>query len=452
MATIGDLFKKQKKDLYGLSGNVFIESRGLINAPRGAALLASSPDALADLIGNQIGGALGGNPNRVSDTIFKDNQKFRKPITLKAVTQALLRDSVEGKDKKYYIKQTPAPGSIIAKIKSGGSSPLGAATALAASAINKFGSKKAIDGLKDKLKSKKEDSKSYGPKYTVEGLGSSKLRNEDYTFSIYEPVYDKDINPNTGTTRPMEKAQTGIKKRDLDKTYDKANDSINSTIIVYDDKLEGWKTDNNKAGIVIVTIKPYGKDYNILLPGTISGLSEDFTSDINSFKYVGSPFNTYRYSGIERNIKFDLKLYYTNETEKKVMITKINSLKELMFPYDELSTMTYADNKVSQIAFSPNLIYLSIDGYYNEVFGIMDTLSISIEDNTSWALNDFEEKSEDKPYPTVVNISFGMKVIETPTIIKKGNIARFGYDFDGNKISTASTVDKGVQALRNLRF
>jgi hypothetical protein len=134
------------------------------------------------------------------------------------------------------------------------------------------------------------------------------------------------------------------------------------------------------------------------------------------------------------------------------MITKINSLKELMFPYDELSTMTYADNKVSQIAFSPNLIYLSIDGYYNEVFGIMDTLSISIEDNTSWALNDFEEKSEDKPYPTVVNISFGMKVIETPTIIKKGNIARFGYDFDGNKISTASTVDKGVQALRNLRF
>jgi hypothetical protein len=255
----------------------------------------------------------------------------------------------------------------------------------------------------------------------------------------------------------MEKAQTGIKKRDLDKTYDKANDSINSTIIVYKDKLDKWKTDNNKAGIVIVTIKPYGKDYNILLPGTISGLSEDFTSDINSFKYVGSPFNTYRYSGIERNIKFDLKLYYTNKDEKIVMITKINSLKELMFPYNELSTMTYADNKVSQIAFSPNLINLSIDSYYKNVFGIMDTLSISIDDTTSWALNDFEKNSKDKPYPTVVNISFGMKVIETPTIETGGNITRFRYDFDGNGIKTASTFnledkDKELSTNSNIYF
>ena len=53
MATLLDLFKSQKKDLYGKSENIRIESRGLINPPRGAALLASSPNALADLIGNQ---------------------------------------------------------------------------------------------------------------------------------------------------------------------------------------------------------------------------------------------------------------------------------------------------------------------------------------------------------------------------------------------------------------
>lgn len=444
MATIGDLFKNQQKDLYGLSGNVLIESRGLINAPRGAALLTSSPDGLADLIGNQIGGALGGNPNRVSDTIFRKPTGFRtKPVTLPAVTQALLRDSVEAKE-KYYIKQTPAPGSVFAKIKSGGSSPLGAAAALAAGAINTFGSKKGINRLKEKLKFKKADSdKSYGPQWTADDLGGSKLRSEDFTFSQYEPVYGKpdDGKRYTGKKRPEELAQTGIKKRDVTKTYDTANDAINSTIVVYDDKLDNWKKDNNKAGIVTVTIKPYGKDYNILLPGSISGISEDFANEVNSFKYVGSPFNTYRYSGIERNIKFELKLYYTNETEKIAMITKINSLKELVFPYDELSTMTYADNKVSQIAFSPNLIYLSIDGYYKNVFGIMDTLSISVDDNTTWALNDFEEDSKDKPYPTVVNISFGMKVIETPTIETQGKVTRFRYNFDGNGIKTASSLD-----------
>lgn len=438
MATIRDLFKSQKKDLYGLSGTILIESRGIINAPRGAALLTSSPDGLADLIGNQIGGAFGGNPNRVSDTIFrKPKGILTKPVTLPAVTQALLRDSVE-KGEKYYIKQSPAPGSVFGKIKSGGSSPLGAAAALAAGALNTFGSKKGINRLKEKLKFKKPDSgKSYGPQWTAADLDSSKLRNEDYIFSKYEPVYGVDSNPNTGKTRPEELAQTGITERDITKTYDTANDSINSTVIIYDDKLEDWKKDNNKAGIVSVIIKPYGKDYNILLPGSISGLSEDFSNEIQNFKYVGSPFNTYRFTGVERTIKFELKLYYTNETEKVTMITKINSLKELMFPYDMISEMTYADSKTSQIAFSPNLIYLSIDGYYKNMFGIMDTLSVSIDDNTTWALNDFEEDSKDKPYPTVVNISFGMKVIENPVIKDK----RFNYNFDGNGIKTASTID-----------
>ena len=82
MATIKDLFNKQNKDLYGLSGKAIIESRGLINPPRGAALLTSSPNALADLIGNQIGGALKGSANRPSDTIFKNNTPFSKPISL----------------------------------------------------------------------------------------------------------------------------------------------------------------------------------------------------------------------------------------------------------------------------------------------------------------------------------------------------------------------------------
>ncbi len=259
----------------------------------------------------------------------------------------------------------------------------------------------------------------------------------DKILKEYEPVYGTDSAPNTGKTRPEELAQTGITERDITKTYDTANDSINSTVIVYDSKLEDWKKDNNKAGIVSVVIKPYGKDYNILLPGSISGLSEDFSNEVQNFKYVGSPFNTYRFTGVERSIKFELKLYYTNETEKVTMITKINSLKELMFPYDMISEMTYADSKTSQIAFSPNLIYLTIDGYYKNMFGIMDTLSVSIDDNTTWALNDFEEDSNDKPYPTVINVSFGMKVIENPIIKDK----RFNYNFDGNGIKTASTID-----------
>ena len=57
MPTINDLFKSQVKEIYGKSEKLRIDTRGIINAPRAAALLGSSPDALSSLIGNQIGGA-----------------------------------------------------------------------------------------------------------------------------------------------------------------------------------------------------------------------------------------------------------------------------------------------------------------------------------------------------------------------------------------------------------
>lgn len=455
MATILDLFKSQKKDLYGLSGTAIIESRGIINPPRLAALVTSSPDALADLIGNQIGGALGGNPNRVSDTIFrKPKGVTTKPVTLPAVTQALLRDSVDAGSEDYFIKPTPAPGSIFANIKQGGSNPLGAAAALAAGALNTFGSKRGINRLKEKLKFKTPPNPdaSYGAKWTYDEVGGNVLRKQKYSFSDYKPVYgeaDKagtsGRNLNKKRARPGELVQTGIEERGAEKfnTFDNTVSAVSSEIVVYDDKLNDWKTNNNSIGVVNVIIKPYGKTYNIILPGTISGLSEDFTNEVNNVKYVGSPFNVYRYTGVERNIKFELKLYYSTKNEKTIMMTKINSLKELMFPYDEMSQITYGEGtgQTSQIAYSPNLISLSIDGYYNKIFGIMTTLSVSVEDNVAWAFDDYSEGSKDKAYPTVVNISFGMKVIETPTIDTTGGKTRFRYNFDGNETKTASQID-----------
>lgn len=455
MATILDLFKNQKKDLYGVSGTAFIESRGLINPPRLTALATSSPDALADLIGNQVGGALKGNPNRVSDTIFrKPKGVLTKPVTLPAVTQAQLRDVVDANSADYFIKPTPAPGSLFAKVKQGGSNPLGVAASTAAAALNTFGSKKGLNRLKEQLKFKRPDSDlSYGAKWTADELGGTKLRQGTYKFSDYEPVYRTNTTPNA---RPGELEQSGIKERgpNKGKTFDNTVSSISSEVVVYDDKLNDWKTTNNSIGVVNVIVKPYGKDYNIILPGTISGLSEDFTNEVNNFKYVGSPFNVYRYTGVERTIKFELKLYYATKNEKTVMMTKLNSLKELMFPYDEMSTITYGNPNsptVSQIAYSPNLIYLTVDGFYNKVFGIMDTLSVSVEDNVAWAMDDYTDNSKDKPYPTVVNVSFGMKVIETPTIDTTAGKTRFRYDFDGNTIKTISQLDveKGGNTFDN---
>jgi hypothetical protein len=82
MATLQDLFKKQKSDLYS-TDKIRIDSLGLINPPRQAALLLASPNAIGDLIGSAGGALLGGNANRPSDTIFKNNNLLKPSVNIK---------------------------------------------------------------------------------------------------------------------------------------------------------------------------------------------------------------------------------------------------------------------------------------------------------------------------------------------------------------------------------
>ena len=154
MPTILDLFKDQKKDLYGKSDAIRIDTKGLINPPRGAALLASSPSKLGDLIGNQIAGAVGGSANRPSDTIFKNNSFLAKPISL-FKTPGNLRTAVDAGE-NYFVKQSPAGASILGKIKEGASNPLGTIAEIGIDLLK---------GLKDKNPTKGSP---YGQKYQMD--------------------------------------------------------------------------------------------------------------------------------------------------------------------------------------------------------------------------------------------------------------------------------------------
>jgi hypothetical protein len=411
MATIRDLFKEQNKDLYGLSGKAIIESRGLINPPRGAALLASSPNTLADLIGNQVGGALKGSANRPSDTIFKSDGKFQKPITL-GKTQVGVRDAIE-KDTAYFVKQNPAPASIVADIAQGGSSIVGMAGAAAASAINKFGSKNALNELSKSLK-KKQNAERYGTKYQNVQLGKKPLT-EDKLFSTHYKKSD-------GT---LEKRTSGI-------DFNTINSEI-LTILTKDDTISNTQVDtffknNKKSQLPYVLIQKYGKQNdNILLPGTISGISEEATPEWLTFKYVGSPFNNYRYLGVEKTIQFELKMYYLDEKTKTSMKKSLDKLRGLVYPDEDISVVKYSENGYSPMNFNGNLIYLTINGLYDNLFGFIETLSISIEDTAPWSTtsDDYINGSEVKPYPTVINVSIGMKVINNPKV--EGNKYIFNH-------------------------
>jgi hypothetical protein len=127
------------------------------------------------------------------------------------------------------------------------------------------------------------------------------------------------------------------------------------------------------------------------------------------------------------------------------MLRNLNSLKELAFPYNQPSSIRYSDETVA-LGFAPNLIELSINGLYNNMFGFITTLEFSIDDETSWAATEwFGNETENKLYPTVINVSFGMTIIENHQLVKGKVTNTIRYNFDGLGISTTEYIEKEEQ-------
>jgi hypothetical protein len=432
MATLLDLFKSQKKELYGKSENIRIESRGLINPPRAAALLTSSPDALGDLIGNQIGGALGGSANRPTDTIFRGNSFLSKPISL-FKSQSGLRNAVDA-DTAYYIKKSPAPASLIASFKQGGSSIGGMAANLAIKAITKGGLKKLAKDLKDY-----STDEQFGPKFgPKDATGKPTVLIEDKKFSTHY------------------KDKSGkLQKRDM---VGKGTDwNIGQTKL-----LEAISITNTEiakaeyANHVIVTFEtiPAAGKTSLKVPfiGSITGIGEDVTPTWNSFKYLGSPFNIYRYSGVERSLRFNLKLYYTTLKERDAMIVKMNYLKSLAFPDTDVKAIAF-NGINSAYAMAPNLVRITIGSLYKEIPGYIETLSFEIDDNTTWGNFDpFGEDATQFIYPSVVDVSIGLKIIEDHKIESgTGDTKTYKYDFNGQLQSKdRENLKEIMEALESL--
>ena len=429
MPTISDLFKNQKKELYGKSDAIRIDSRGLINPPRGAALLLSSPNSLGDLIGNQIAGAVGGSANRPSDTIFKNNSFLAKPISL-FKTPGNLRNAVDAGE-NYFVKQSPAGASILGKIKEGASNPLGTIAEIGIDLLK---------GLKDKNPTKGSP---YGQKYQTTINGQTLA--ETKTFSGFHETYS--LKEENG---PKSWVVTGIEKRPAGfKSWDTSNEEYNRTI-----SSDKSIYNNIPLNQLLITFKKLGNNETIPFVGTISGISEDVTPEWTNFKYLGSPFKTYRYQGVERTLTFNLQLYYTGIGEKTGMIKKINYLKSLAFPYEHIAQFTYHDNggnpvgPSSQYAFSPNLFYLSIGDMYKNMFGFIETLSFTVDDNITWPTIEAHEVSADfssyghtTMYPSVVTVSISMKIIENHKTEQENGITKYRYNFDGLDMNIPETEE-----------
>jgi hypothetical protein len=166
-------------------------------------------------------------------------------------------------------------------------------------------------------------------------------------------------------------------KRGMYQTYDTIN---SETIFDGDTKTLGDGTTLDDKDFVPLKFTSVHRNKTVQFRATITGLSETLSPSWDSGKFIGSPFSYYTYSGIERSVSFNFKVYSLNANEHKIAWDKINFLNSLVYPQG------YYDSS----AVVPPFIKFTLGDMYSKKFAFIESLSHTFDDNTPWNITDKE--------------------------------------------------------------
>ena len=173
----------------------------------------------------------------------------------------------------------------------------------------------------------------------------------------------------------------------------------------------GSESEDDYAPLIF---KAVGGD-SIQFRATIDGLSETFSPSWDSNKFAGNPFSYHTYTGIERSVGFNFKIFSLNLDEHKIAWDKLNELTALVYP------LGYNSNS----SIKPPFLQFTLGDLYKKKYSFLDSLSYTFDDTTPWEI-------DEKGYrlPTMISVSVGLKFLES-----RGNTS--GKKFYSLKPTTA---------------
>ena len=114
----------------------------------------------------------------------------------------------------------------------------------------------------------------------------------------------------------------------------------------------------------------------IIFRAILSGITDTITPDWTDIKYIGRPDKVYTYQGASRAVAFTFDIYPKTKQEFPVLLEKLNYLVGLCYP-------SYHNNRMV----AP-FINLTLGDMFVDTPGFLDSLSITVEDNTTWELDE----------------------------------------------------------------
>jgi hypothetical protein len=185
---------------------------------------------------------------------------------------------------------------------------------------------------------------------------------------------------------------------------DKMN-ALNS--FIFDNAKDPWDARRDKSETkdiikfvfeAIENNKP-SESWAIFFRAYLSGFNDNHQASINAFKYIGRGEDFYTYQGVSRTIGFSFKIAVGSEQEQRPLYSKLNHLISQVYP-------DYSDTY--SIMRAP-IIRLTIGDYLHRVAGMLENVSITVDDNVPWEISSNENI---KQLPHIINVQCGFKPIQ----------------------------------------
>jgi hypothetical protein len=164
----------------------------------------------------------------------------------------------------------------------------------------------------------------------------------------------------------------------------------------------------------------------------LGNLSENVNPEFHDTRYIGRIERNVVYTGVQRDLNFQLHVYAFSESEMEKIWEKVNYVTGLCYPAN------YEGNGF----LVPPFIKLTIGDYYRDQPGYLRNLAYSIDDSTSWNI----DPGFQAPYGLVMNVTFS--VIEKTQAQTGTTFYPYGKKRDVNVVedSKLTPLTKNVNA------
>jgi hypothetical protein len=179
---------------------------------------------------------------------------------------------------------------------------------------------------------------------------------------------------------------------------------------------ESYLTDTVPFYITQINNDGSGNNTYIHFRAYISGLSDSFTSDWKSTKYMGRGEDFYSYNGFGREISFGLKVPVLSSLEQTSVYSKLNYLASLMAP-------DYTQNGFMR----GNLVKLTIGDYITNLPGIIKGITFGVDDEAGWEVPYNDQGVRVNSTPSLQSLSATTPPPTGPVFDEDGNQIYNGY-------------------------